>query len=141
MVVKTTIIIITVVCMFFTVWSLCVAEKNADEQMREIMEKRQEGKEKDMAIQRTCDRCGMPTGDTYYEINIYARSDGQSATAEALAHNLSKGMKRMNGQEAVYCKSCKNKIEQYMKMDIRRIMTESGIRERPPVDKPPKKGE
>ena len=135
--------IIIIVCILLTVWSACVIGARADEQLREIAydEKGTERKEKDMAIQRTCDRCGMPTGSTYYKIDIYAKSDAPLAETEALAHNLWKSIEGMNNQEAVYCKECKNKIEQYMRMDISRVIRESKIRRRPKVEKSPKKGE
>lgn len=48
--------------------------------------------------------------------------------------------KQRNSPEDVYCRSCVDKIENYMKMDIGKIMNESVIRTRPPVEKPPKKG-
>lgn len=136
-----TVIFIIIVCVLFVIWSACVLGARADEQMQEIMSKEQKKKkeEVDMTKERTCSRCGMPTGNTYYKIDICARSNGPSATTEAFSYNLAESLRRANSQETVYCKNCKNKIEQYMRMDIRRVMTESWIR--PPVKKQPKKGE
>ena len=138
--VETAIAIIIIICVLFTAWSACVLGARADERLQKIMEEEKK-EEIDMMKERTCSRCGMPTGDTYYKIDICARSNGPSATTEAFSYNLMESLKRANSQEIVYCKSCKNKIEQYMRMDIRRVMRESGIKRRPPVEKPPKKGE
>lgn len=56
----------------------------ADEKLREITDdkKEPEEKEEDMTKQRTCKRCGMPTGATYYKININAECDRAGATTE-----------------------------------------------------------
>ena len=135
-------IVIVIICVLFTVWSACVMAARADEQLREITDDRKEPEEKeeDMTKQRTCKRCGMPTGATYYKININAECDRAGATTEQFCYNLSKTLKQANSPEDVYCRSCVDKIENYMKMDIGKIMNESAIRTRPPVEKPPKKG-
>ena len=136
------VIFIIIACVLFVVWSACVVAARADEQLREIEndKKEPEEKEEDMAKQRTCERCGMPTGATYYKININAECDGEGATTEQFCYNLSKTLTQANSQEAVYCRSCIDKIENYMKMDMRKIMNESAIRTRSPVEKPLKKG-
>ena len=135
-------IVIVIICVLFTVWSACVMAARADEQLREITDdkKEPEEKEEDRTKQRTCKRCGMPTGATYYKININAECDRAGATTEQFCYNLSKTLTQANSPEDVYGRSCADKIENYMKMDIRKIMNESVIRTRPPVEKPPKKG-
>lgn len=114
----------------------------ADKQLREITydKKEPEEKEEDMTKQRTCKRCGMPTGATYYKININAECDRAGAITEQFSYNLSKTLTQANSPEDVYRRRCVDKIENYMKMDIGKIMNESVIRTRPPVEKPPKKG-
>ena len=64
--------VVVIICVLCTVWSACVMAARADEQLREIThdKKEPEEKEEDMTKQRTCKRCGMPTGATYYKINI-----------------------------------------------------------------------
>lgn len=137
-----TVIFIIIACVLIVVWSACVMAARADEQLREITDdkKEPEEKEEDMTKQRTCKRCGMPTGATYYKININAECDRAGATTEQFSYNLSKALAQANSPEDVYCRSCVDKIENYMKMDIGKIMNESVIRTRPPVEKPPKKG-
>ena len=140
---KTVIFIVSVIiCVLVTVWSACVMAARADKQLREITydKKEPEEKEEDMTKQRTCKRCGMPTGATYYKININAECDRAGATTEQFSYNLSKTLTQANSPEDVYRRRCVDKIENYMKMDIGKIMNESVIRTRPPVEKPPKKG-
>ena len=128
-------IVIVIICVLCTVWSACVMAARADKQLREITYDK-----KDMTKQRTCKRCGMPTGATYYKININAECDRAGAITEQFSYNLSKTLTQANSPEDVYRRRCVDKIENYMKMDIGKIMNESVIRTRPPVEKPPKKG-
>ena len=81
----------TIICVLFTVWSACVMAARADEKLREITDdkKEPEEKEEDMTKQRTCKRCGMPMGATYYKININAECDRAGATTEQFCYNLS----------------------------------------------------
>lgn len=135
-------IVIVIICVLCTVWSACVMAARADKQLREITydKKEPEEKEEDMTKQRTCKQCGMPTGATYYKININAECDRAGAITEQFSYNLSKTLTQANSPEDVYRRRCVDKIENYMKMDIGKIMNESVIRTRPPVEKPPKKG-
>lgn len=77
-----------------------------------------EEKEEDMTKQRTCKRCGMPTGATYYKININAECDRAGATTEQFCYNLSKTLTQANSPEDVYCRSCVDKIEKYINCDM-----------------------
>ena len=112
-----TVIFIIIACVLIVVWSACVMAARADEKLREIMDdkKEPEEKEEDMTKQRTCKRCGMPTGATYYKININAKCDRAGATTEQFSYNLSKTLAQANSPEDVYCRSCVDKIENYMK--------------------------
>lgn len=113
-------IVIVIICVLVTVWSACVMAARADEQLREITEEKKEPEEKeeDMTKQRTCKRCGMPTGATYYKININAECDRAGATTEQFCYNLSKTLTQANSPEDVYCRSCVDKIEKYINCDM-----------------------
>ena len=113
-------IVIVIICVLVTVWSACVMAARADEQLREITDdkKEPEEKEEDMTKQRTCKRCGMPTGATYYKININAECDRAGATTEQFCYNLSKTLTQANSPEDVYCRSCVDKIEKYINCDM-----------------------
>lgn len=69
-----------------------------------------------------CDRCKKPIeGTTYYTVDIYGHdinptnAGGDSATT--YAQNLNERMSKVLCGEKHYCEECKNKIEDFLKMD------------------------
>lgn len=64
-----------------------------------------------------CDRCGMPTGETYYIIDIYANSERPGKTMEECAHNMSQNFRNILRGHKQYCKECKDKIEKYIEKE------------------------
>jgi hypothetical protein len=73
-------------------------------------------------FQYVCNRCKKPIeGSTYYTIDIYGHdinptNDGRDS-ATTYAQNLNEGMSKMLCGEKHYCEECKNKIEDFLKMD------------------------
>ena len=73
-------------------------------------------------FQFVCDRCKKPIeGSTYYTIDIYGHdinptNDGRYS-ATTYAQNLNEGRLKALCGEKHYCKECKNKIEDFLKMD------------------------
>lgn len=73
-------------------------------------------------FQFVCDRCKKPIeGSTYYTVDIYGHdinptNDGRDS-ATTYAQNLNEGMSKVLCGEKHYCEECKNKIEDFLRMD------------------------
>lgn len=88
-------------------------------------------------FQYVCNRCKKPIeGSTYYTVDVYGHdinptNDGRDSTTTYM-QNLNEGMSKMLCGEKHYCEECKNKIEDFLKMDDSKTLyfeqtTESNI--------------
>ena len=73
-------------------------------------------------FQFVCDRCKKPIkGTAYYTIDVYGHdinptNDGRDS-ATTYAQNLNEGMSKVLCGEKHYCEKCKNKVEDFLRMD------------------------
>lgn len=73
-------------------------------------------------FQYVCSRCKKPIeGSTYYTVDVYGHdinptNDGRDSTTTYI-QNASENISKMFCGEKHYCEECKNKIEDFLKMD------------------------